>query len=339
MEVFRLPVAYVALQDLERPAVSFESCDRVESAGGAGELAPAEVSVVRGLGDEGTSLAECDLRSHQREEAQPAFVSLAGLERLAGERPHGFDGGGPGMLQAGAELDLDPHSGVDRLLFLAGLEAAHQMDTAIAAGSGAGQVVVGVDHAMLRRAVPVAVRDATYIVHRREHRTASSHVLHSRKVHVAEPSELRADGRQPLEALCDQCLLAEWRNPLLQLRAYAVQRKAVGGPPVVDDRAGATQVVQGALGIDQRGAGCGDLGSRVLRPAPDRRDRGCESDRAPTGTGSSTLARSSVLGMSCHPRWTGPLARASLLEPSGATARAFGRHAACRRRSACAISA
>ena len=50
-EVFRLPVAYMPLQDSQRPAVSFGSCDRVESAGGAGELTPAEVSVVRGLGD------------------------------------------------------------------------------------------------------------------------------------------------------------------------------------------------------------------------------------------------------------------------------------------------
>ena len=46
VEVFRLAVAYVTLQDLQRPAVSFESRNRVESAGGGGELAAKEVSAV-----------------------------------------------------------------------------------------------------------------------------------------------------------------------------------------------------------------------------------------------------------------------------------------------------
>ena len=135
------------------------------------------------------------------------------------------------------------------------------MDAAIAARPGAGQVVVGVGHAMPGRAVRVAARDATHGVHRREHGAATSYILHSGKVHVVEPSELRVDGRPPLEALRDQRLLAERRKPLLKLHPYAVERQAVGGSPVVDELASVTQVVQGARGIDQRGARRADLRS------------------------------------------------------------------------------
>ena len=164
------------------------------------------------------------------------------------------------MLEAGAELDFDPHPRVDRFL-LAGMEATHQMDAAIAAGSGFGQVVVGVGHAMPGRAVRAAACDAAHGVHRWEHGTASSYILHSGKVHAVEPSELRVDGRPPLEALRDQRLPAERRNPLLELHPYAVERQAVRGSPVVDDPSGATQVVEGARGIDQRGARRADLRS------------------------------------------------------------------------------
>ena len=94
-------------------------------------------SIVGGIRYEGAPLAECDLRSHQREEAESAFVPFARLERPAREHTRGLDGG-PNVLQMGAELNLDPYPGTGRLLVAVGLEPTHQMDAAVPAGSGAG---------------------------------------------------------------------------------------------------------------------------------------------------------------------------------------------------------
>ena len=101
--------------------------------------------------------------------------------------------------------------------------------------------------------------------------TAKRTLYRCRRERAVVPMELRARIERywtPLAARQASCVVAQ----MTPTEGETLLRE-LGGSPIVDDRAGATQVVQGTGGIDPRGARRVDLGSGMLRPGLDHRLR------------------------------------------------------------------
>lgn len=119
------------------------------------------------------------------------------------------------MLQTRAKLYLDPHSLEDLFLTAFRPKPTHEVDSPIAAVSRFGDVVVGVDHGMPRGLVPIPARDRQHVLGTRQYGSTSADILHPGQIHALEPSELGVDGRETLQALCHERVLAEFSDSLL----------------------------------------------------------------------------------------------------------------------------